>query len=178
VEISEVLSDINGILGPIMGRGFFARAGGRIFRQWSAAVAEVEVDVDTGEVQLMDMDHVMATGRTIWYKGAYNQSIGGVEQTLGRILFEGMVKDMNTGITLNGNYLDYKIPTIMDSPNMNIDFHEHIANYGPLGAVGIGEPIVGAPGIAILNAIYNACGARIYAPPATPEKILAALGKA
>jgi CO/xanthine dehydrogenase Mo-binding subunit len=85
---------------------------------------------------------------------------------------------MATGITVNPNYLDYKIPTMMDTPTIDVNFHEQITNYGPLGAVGIGEPIVGAPGIAILNAIYNACGARILAPPATPEKILAAIGKA
>lgn len=178
VEISEVLGDINNVLGPIMGRGFFSRAGGRNLQQWSAAVAEVEVDTDTGEVQVLDVCHVMGTGRTIWYKGSYNQVIGGVEMAASGVLYEGLTKDEATGVTLNPNYLDYKIPTMMDSPNIDVNFHEQITNYGPLGAVGIGEPIVGAPRIAVLNAVYNACGARIYAPPATPEKILKAIGKA
>ena len=178
VEITEVLGDINNVLGPIMGRGFFSRASGRIFRQWSGAVAEVEVDTDTGEVQVIDLCHIQGIGRVIWYKGAYNQVIGGTEMGCGAILSEAIIKDMNTGITLNANYLDFKMPTIMDSPNIDVNFHEQIANYGPLGGVGIGEPIVGAPRIATLNAIYNACGARILSPPATPDKILAAIGKA
>ena len=178
VEISEVLAGINNALGPIMGRGFFSRASGRYLQQWSGSVVEVEVDTDTGEIGVVDVNHVMGIGRVIWYKGAYNQVIGGVEMALGRVLYETLSKDEVTGITLNPNYLDFKIPTIMDSPNISVDFHEQITNYGPLGAVGIGEPIVGAPGIATLNAIYNACGVRIIAPPATPEKILAGLGKA
>lgn len=91
---------------------------------------------------------------------------------------EGMVKDVSTGASLNCNYLDYKIPTMMDSPTLSINFHETIDPFGPFGAKGIAEPQLGAPAPAVVNAIYNACGVRALFAPVTPDIILAGLGKA
>lgn len=93
-------------------------------------------------------------------------------------LYEGLIKDEITGVTLNANYLDYKIPTHADVPDIPVILYERISQYGPFGAHGIGEPILGPNSPALINAIYNACGARIRTVMAAPDKILAALGKA
>jgi CO/xanthine dehydrogenase Mo-binding subunit len=91
---------------------------------------------------------------------------------------EGIVRDQATGLVLNGNYLDYKIPTHADLPqNIDITMNEGIEPFGPFGAKGMAEPICNAPANAFANAIYNACGARVYNTPITPEKILVAMGK-
>jgi xanthine dehydrogenase molybdenum-binding subunit len=147
-------------------------------REWSAAVAQVTVDTNTGEVVLNSVTHMDCPGRVIFPTGATSQVCGGVLLGQGQALYEGQVKDVATGITLNGTYIDYKIPTIADVPTINVNFFENLDPYGPLGAVGIAEPIVSSVPPAIANAIYNACGVRFTAEPFTPDKILVGLGKA
>ncbi len=179
VPLSDVTARMTSLVGPIIGRGYYAtNRQNRITYQWSSAVAEVEVDTDTGEVQVINVWHFADTGRTIWYKGFVNQALGAIEMSCGRALYEGMVKDVATGATLNANYLDQKIATQMDSPNSSTNFHETIDYFGPVGAKGIAEPMVGAPAPAVINAIYNACGVRATFGPVTPDIILAGLGKA
>ncbi|UCE97942.1 MAG: xanthine dehydrogenase family protein molybdopterin-binding subunit [Dehalococcoidia bacterium] len=178
VEIQNVTSRMNSVSGPLIGRGSYASARDRwMHRQWGCVVAEVEVDVDTGEVQVLNIWNNHGAGRVIWYQGSMNQGYGANIMSMGRALFEGLIKDESTGITLNPNYLDYKLPTHADIPNITQIWEEEIDPFGPFGAKGIGEPLLGAPAPAIANAIYNACGARVDSTPITPEKILAALGK-
>ena len=147
-------------------------------RQWGCVVTEVEVDVDTGEVRVLNLWNNHGAGRVIWRMGADNQADGANIMSMGRAIMEGLIKDESTGVTLNPNYLDYKIPTHADVPNLYQTWEEEIDPFGPFGAKGIGEPLLGAPAPAIANAIYNAIGARVNSSPITPEKILAALGKA
>ncbi len=181
VKISSVLakaSTTNGV-GLVTGRGAYAtKRTNFMHRQWSTSVAEVEVDTDTGEVHLLNLWHCSDPGRVIWYQGLISQTEGGIIDSCGRALFEAGVKDEATGITLNPDYLGYKLPTYADLPNFAaMEQVEVIDPYGPFGAKGFAEPVVGAPCPAIINAIYNACGARVDSTPATPDKILAALGK-
>ena len=167
--------------GPIIGRGSYAtaRSGGTMMNmQWSGAVAEVEVDTDTGEVTVLSIDEVAAVGRNIFHWGNYGQIISGIQMQVGHALTEGIVKDEPTGIDLNPNYSLYKNPTMADTPTMNVGIYEEIDPYGPFGAKGTGEPVMPPTSGSINNAIYNACGARIYSPMMTPDKVLAALGKA
>jgi len=165
--------------GMIIGRGSYNTKRDRhMHRHWNLAVATVEVDTDTGEVEVLDIWHANAVGRTVFYKGAMNQTFGGIIMSVAKGLYEGGVKDELTGVTLNANYLDYKIPTHMDVPNMHIDLYEEIDTYGPFGAHGMAEPVCGPNSPAVLNAVYNACGARVRSNMATPDKIMAALGKA
>jgi len=89
-----------------------------------------------------------------------------------------MIKDVATGGTLNSNYLDCKVSTHMDSPNIVVDYVETIDYFGPMGAKGVSEPTFTCVAPAITNAIYNACGVRLTRNPATPDIILAGLGKA
>ncbi len=181
VKMVDVLSRASGTLGAglVIGRGAYStKRANYMHRQWSVAAAEVEVDTDTGETKVLNIWHCSDPGRIIWYQGMISQTEGGIIESCGRALFEAGVKDEATGITLNPDYLGYKIPTYADLPNFAaLDQVEVIDPYGPFGAKGMAEPLVGAPCPAVLNAIYNACGARVSSTPATPDKILAALGK-
>jgi len=177
VALVDVVKNQDSLVGPIIGRGYYATIGtGRLTRQWGAAVSEVEVDTDTGECQVINTWSVTDAGRVIWYVGAVAQALGSIEMGTSR-LFDAMVKDGATGATLNANYLDYKINTHMDSPNSILGFSESIDPFGPFGAKGISEPGFTPVPPSVGNAIYNACGARLLSSPFSPDKILAALGK-
>lgn len=179
VPIRNVTAQQSNVSGMIIARGFYAtKRINWMHRQWSADVAEVEVDSDTGEYKILNIWSECDPGRVGWYKGAMNQFYGGKTLFMGLNCFEGLVKDEATGITLNPDYLGYKIPTHADIPNYNLFFFENPDPYGPMGAKGISEPQSPAIGPAIANAIYNAVGARVNDTPVTPDKILKALGKA
>jgi CO/xanthine dehydrogenase Mo-binding subunit len=166
--------------GMIIGRGSYATKRDRwMHRHWNEAVAEVWVNTGTGEVEVTDLWHNAAVGRTIWYKGAVNQVWGGTIMSVGKGIYEGNVKDEATGITLTANYLDYKIATHMDVPPMHVAFTEQIDTYGPFGAHGFAEPICGPNSPAVANAIYNAIGGeRLRVVMNLPDRVLAAIGKA
>ena len=166
--------------GPIIGRGSYAtsRSGGRMgHMQNSGVVAEVEVDTDTGEVTVLNVCEVAADGRTIHWKGEMSQIHSGIVFSLGHGIFGGTVRDEPTGAILNPDYSLFKIPTTADCPDMVVDTYNEIEPYGPFGAKGSGEPVMPCTSPAIVNAIYNACGARLHHPHATPDTILTALGK-
>jgi CO/xanthine dehydrogenase Mo-binding subunit len=163
--------------GILIGRGSH-NTKGTSSMQWGCAVVEVEVDTDTGEWKVLNAFQEHDAGRVIFGSGALSMLQGGVIECLGRAGMEGIVRDQATGLVLNGNYLDYKIPTHADLPqNIDITMNEGIEPFGPFGAKGMAEPICNAPANAFANAIYNACGARVYNTPITPEKILVAMGK-
>jgi CO/xanthine dehydrogenase Mo-binding subunit len=166
--------------GMIIGRGSYSTMRDRwMHRHWNCAVCSVWVNTGTGEIDIADLWHNCATGRTIWYKGALNQVWGGTIMSLGKGIYEGNVKDEATGITLTANYLDYKIPTHMDVPPMHVEFTEQIDTYGPFGAHGIGEPICGPNSPALANAVYNAIGGtRIRSNMYMPDRVLKSIGKA
>lgn len=166
--------------GPIIGRGTYAtrRSGGRMgHMQNSGAVAEVEVDTDTGEVTVERITEVAADGRTIHWKGEISQIHSGIIFALGWALYTGTIRDEPTGAILNPDYSLFKIPTTADQPDVVVDTYNEIETYGPFGAKGSGEPVMPPAGPAIANAIYNACGARLHQTHITPDAILTALGK-
>lgn len=164
---------------PIIGRGGYVTKRDRWMHiHWNGVVAEVEVDVDTGEVTVEKLTIVHDVGRVGWYKGLINQQYGGAIMSMGRVMYEGCIKDDATGVTLNPNYLDYKLPTHADIPEMPIELYEKFDWCGPMGVKGVGEPMCLGTAPAVANAVYNACGARINSTRLTPDKILAALGKA
>jgi CO/xanthine dehydrogenase Mo-binding subunit len=166
--------------GPIIGRGSYATKRDRwMHRQYDAAVAEVEVNTETGEVEVLDIWHDCACGRVVWRKGIENQVYGGTIMSMSKGIYEGTVKDEATGITLNPNYLDYKLATHMDVPRIHASFTEQIDTYGPFGAHGVAEPICGPNSPAVANAIYNAVGGtRIRSVMNLPDRVLKAMGKA
>lgn len=136
-------------------------------------VAEVEVDAETGNVNVVNLAAAHDCGIAINPMAATGQLEGGCTQGIGFALTESLI--LNNGNTLNPNFLDYKILTSIDVPNMNVELVQTYDPDGPFGAKGIGEPGLVPTAPAIANAIYNAVGVRIKSLPITPEKVLAAL---
>jgi len=143
-----------------------------------ANFAEVEVDTDTGLTQVLKLVVINDCGTVMFASGAEAQQIGGQVMGLGEALTEEIIYDDATGIPLNFNWIDYKIPTIADMPDIDPILLEVWKGAGEYGACGIGEGTLTCTPRAILNAIYNAIGARVNDIPIKPEKILRALGKA
>lgn len=142
---------------------------------FGAQVAEVEVDTVTGEVQVLGVWAAHDVGRAINPRGVEGQIEGGVVQGLGQALMEDY--QLEKGHTKTHGFAKYILPTSLDIPQINSILIEDRDPKSPLGAKGIGEPSLVPTAPAILNAIYDAIGVRIKSLPATPEKILAALGE-
>lgn len=144
----------------------------------SVQFVEVEVDTDTGQVQVLRVVFAHDLGKLIHPKGAEGQVEGGFQQGMGYALMENLQFDGDSGTCLTGDFLDYKIPTAVEMPrDIQSIFIETNEPTGPFGAKSLSEPCVTVPAPAIANAIYNAIGVRIRDLPITPEKVLAALGK-
>lgn len=143
---------------------------------FAAQIAEVEVDTETGVVQVNNFWCAHDVGKTINPLGAESQIEGGVvSMGLGYALMENLV--LGSEGVKNTNFADYKIPTMLDICPVNTYLVESIDPYGPFGAKGVGEPAMIASAAAVANAIYNAIGVWINDLPITPEKILSALRK-
>ena len=140
----------------------------------AAAGAEVEIDTETGVIEVKKMVESCDPGHIVNPELYKAQVEGGMMQALGTVLYEEL--KLKDGKVLNKSFVDYKIPTIDNTPETFIAMGvEHPEETGPYGARGIGEPamVPGAPAIA--NAIYNATGCRFTEMPITPERMLKAL---
>ncbi|HUQ43623.1 MAG TPA: molybdopterin cofactor-binding domain-containing protein, partial [Candidatus Limnocylindria bacterium] len=140
---------------------------------WAAAVASVEVDLDTYEVQVRDVIAVDDVGKVIHPILCEGQVEGGTLQAVGYATIEEM--KLRDGRYLNDRLATYLIPTALDAPHIRSILVEAPYSGSPHGAKGVGElPMdVGAP--AVVAAIHDATGVWIHDLPATPEKIMAAL---
>jgi len=142
-----------------------------------ANFAEVEVDMDTGKVDVLHLVVINDCGTVMFASGAEAQQVGGQVMGLGEVLTEEIIYDEATGIPLNFNLIDYKIPTMADMPEIDPVLLEVWKGVGEYGACGIGEGTLTCTPRAVMNAIHNAVGVRINEIPIKPEKILRALGK-
>jgi len=140
---------------------------------WAAAVASVDVDLDTGEVTVHDVVAVDDVGRVIHPILCEGQVEGGTLQAVGYATIEEI--KLQDGRYLNDRLATYLIPTALDAPRIHTHLVEAPFSGSPHGAKGVGElPMdVGAP--AVVAAIHDAIGVWITELPATPERILAAL---
>ena len=140
---------------------------------WAAAVATVEVDLDTLEVRVLDVIAVDDVGKVIHPILCEGQVEGGTLQAVGYATIEEMKLDK--GRYLNDRLATYLIPTALDAPHIRTILVEAPYSGSPHGAKGVGElPMdVGAP--AVVAAIHDATGVWINDLPATPERILEAL---
>jgi CO/xanthine dehydrogenase Mo-binding subunit len=163
----------------IIGRG--ARSGNNsqmAVNTFGAQFAEVEVNIITGEVQVLKLVAVHDVGRVMNPIGAAGQVAGGVIQGIGYALMEERIIDIATGIVLNPNIEDYMMPTALDFNDIECDFiNEPDAIANNLGVKGLGEPPVIPTAPAIANAITNAIGIRFLSLPITRGKIVDALQK-
>jgi aldehyde oxidoreductase len=133
-------------------------------------MAEVEVNTDTGEVRVLKMTTAVDPGVIIHPQNMEMQLDGGIDQGVGYALREQYVHGKTK------DWLSFKFPTMKTTFDMEmLTPRETPRNRGPLGATGIGEMTMVSTAPAVINAIANACGARVYHLPATPEKVKAAL---
>jgi CO/xanthine dehydrogenase Mo-binding subunit len=143
---------------------------------WVVGFAEVAVDKAYGKIEVTRYLSVHDSGRIINPLVAESQVQGGITMGIGMALFEELLWDRATGYHINSNIHDYRVPTHLDVPKIEVIFLDHPDPFGPLGAKPIGEPpIVPVPG-AIANAVYNAIGVRINRLPMNPHTVLAAIG--
>lgn len=136
-------------------------------------IAEVEVDTETGKVEVLRVVAAQDVGKAINPKSVEGQIEGGIGQGLGWSILEEVKLDK--GKITNPAFSSYLIPTVLDMPEIETHIIEAQEPTGPFGAKGVGEPAMLSTAPAILNAIYDAIGVRINSLPATPEKILEAL---
>lgn len=140
----------------------------------SCHVAQVQVDLDTGQVEVVKYLAVHDVGKLINPLGARGQVEGGIAQGLGFALLEDLVYEQ--GQIINPNFIDYSVPRFMNVPKeIDCAFIEAGDSEGPYGAKGIGELPFGPVAPAIGNAIYDAVGVRITSLPITAERLLKAL---
>jgi xanthine dehydrogenase molybdenum-binding subunit len=140
---------------------------------FGAQMAEVEVDTETGKVRVLRLVCANDVGRAINPMAVEGQMEGGVQMGLGYALTEEVI--VKEGRVLNPDFLDYRLFTSADMPEIESIIIETDDPMGPFGAKGVGE-MGGTPtAAAIANAIYDAVGIRMTQTPMTPERVLKAL---
>ncbi len=140
---------------------------------WAAAVAAVDVDLDTGAIRVRSVVQANDAGRIVNPMLAEGQVEGGTLQAVGYATLEDMQVD--NGRYRNDRLATYLIPTSMDAPRIETILVERPFSGVPHGAKGLGELPMDVPAAAVIAAIHDATGAWITDLPATPEKVLAAV---
>jgi xanthine dehydrogenase molybdenum-binding subunit len=145
---------------------------------FAAHFVEVQVDTETGQIDVLQVVPVHELGKIIHPVAAAGQIEGGIQQGIGHTLTEDYVVDPKTGRSLNAGFVDYKMPLSMDMPPIRTIMLETAPDPGgPYGAKGVGEDPIIAIGPAIANAVYDAIGVRFRHYPITPEDVLKGLKK-
>jgi CO/xanthine dehydrogenase Mo-binding subunit len=163
---------------PVVARGYYTpRNKGLVSPAFSfgAQVAEVNVDAETGQIKVVQMNTAHDCGTVINHMAVEGQLEGSIQMGLGYALSENFV--MNGGKTLNTNFLDYKMPHAADMPPSNSVCIDTYEEEGPMGAKEAGEGLVSPTAPAIADAVYHATGFRCMDLPITPEKVLKGTGK-
>jgi CO/xanthine dehydrogenase Mo-binding subunit len=184
VEFKEVAARCMGMGKRLIGQGWWAPPQSTLDPEtgqgnpyfvytYSTHMAEVVVDVETGEVEISNYVAAFDIGKAINPKAVEGQIEGGVAMGLGYALMEALA--LEDGYLQNTSLRNYLIPSSLDVPDVKPVILEVENKYGPYGAKGIGEmPNIPATP-AILNAIANACGGRVRSLPADPERIFWAI---
>ena len=173
-QLANMTTGFGALYKPLVGRGAITarnQAPG-----FTTQLAEVEVDTDSGNVTLKRWVIVQDVGFAINPMSVEGQMEGGAAQGMGIGLWEEYIYD-DSGHLQNAGLVDYRMPTAMDVPDIDSIIVEVPSDDGPYGARGVGEPSITAGGAAIANAIADAIGARVPEMPATPERVLRAMGK-
>lgn len=135
-----------------------------------AGIVEIELDKETGQVEIIDYAAVVDCGTPINRNLARVQTEGGIVQGIGMALFEN-IQYRDDGMMMNNSFMQYKIPTRIDMGKIRVDFESAYEPTGPFGAKSIGEIVINTPSPALANAIYHACGVRLHELPMTAERI-------
>ena len=134
-------------------------------------MAEVEVDRETGSVQVLDYTAVVDCGTPINPNLARVQTEGGIVQGIGMALFEDVTYTPE-GRILEDSLMQYKLPTRLDMGHLQVEFESSYEQTGPFGAKSIGEIVINTPAPALAQAIFRATGTWHRNLPITPEKVL------
>ena len=139
---------------------------------------EVEVDIKLGKIKILHIINVHDSGKLLNPQLAEMQVHGGMSMGMGYGISEQLILDEKTGRPLNGNLLDYKLMTMLDTPDIKADFVEMDDPMGPYGNKALGEPpaIPSAP--AIRNAVLHATGVAFNENPLTPQRLIDGFKKA
>ncbi len=143
------------------------------FWMYAAAAAEVDVDVESGELTVRRLITAVDAGKAINPQGCEQQIAGSAVMGLGMTMMEEL--QFNGGHVLNPTFLDYKVPTLVDVPDLENIVVETSHSDGPYGARGVGEPGVAPVPPAIGNALFNATGIQVKDLPLKAERVYRAL---
>ncbi|MCY6353785.1 xanthine dehydrogenase family protein molybdopterin-binding subunit [Clostridium sp. ZS2-4] len=136
-----------------------------------AGFAEVEVDTETGKIELIDYVAAVDCGTVINPNLARIQVEGGLVQGIGMAMYED-VQYSNKGKMISDTFMQYKIPCRKDINKITVDFVSSYEPTGPFGAKSVGEVVINTPPPAIAHAVSNAVGVNVRSLPITPEKVL------
>jgi 4-hydroxybenzoyl-CoA reductase subunit alpha len=151
--------------------GKFKGAGAGLSPSYSfgAVIAQVDVDPETGIIKLKEIWGAHDCGKALNPLAVEGQLEGSWHMGIGQALSEEM--RYYKGLLVNGNFLDFKVPTTMDTPPINVNIVETNDPEGPFGAKECGEGAIHPVIPAIGNAVYDAIGVRMTSLPMTPEKV-------
>lgn len=135
-----------------------------------AGAAEIDVDPETGHIELVDFAAVVDCGTVINPALARVQVEGGLVQGIGMALMEDVTMTPKGRIQQN-SFMQYRIPSRMDIGSIRVEFAPSYEPNGPFGAKSIGEIVINTPSPAIADAVYNATGLRFTELPITAEKV-------
>ena len=138
--------------------------------------AEVEVDLETGEAQVIRYEAAVDCGTPVNPNLARVQAEGGILQGIGMALTENVTYD-DRGMPQENSLMQYKIPARNDIGHIHVVFESSYEGTGPFGAKSIGEVVINTPLPAVADAIYHATHKRFYELPITPEKIAMAVAE-
>ena len=141
---------------------------------YMAGAAEIDLDPETGHIELVDFAAVVDCGTVINPALARVQVEGGLVQGIGMALMED-VTITDTGRIQQNSFMQYRIPSRMDLGSIRVEFAPSYEPNGPFGAKSIGEIVINTPSPAIADAVYNAVGVRFTDLPITAEKVYMAL---
>ncbi|EHF04072.1 molybdopterin-dependent oxidoreductase [[Clostridium] symbiosum] len=139
-------------------------------------MAEVEVDLQTGEIELLEYKAAVDCGTVINPNLARIQAEGGIVQGIGMALFED-INYTDKGRLKENSFMQYKIPARVEIPDLEVKFDSSYEPSGPFGAKSVGEVVMNTPLPAIVQAVYHATGLWFRELPITPEKVIRGLGK-
>ncbi len=141
---------------------------------YAMSIADVEVDPETGKIQLTDFTIFQDVGKCVNPTQVESQMQGGAVQGIGWALSEEYIYD-DQGLMRNASFLDYRMPTALDLPMIGTVILETPADDGAFGIRGVGEPPIIAPPAAIANAVHDATGVRMTSLPMSPERVFATM---
>ncbi|HCE76007.1 MAG TPA: oxidoreductase [Dehalococcoidia bacterium] len=174
IEFSELASLLNGTGGPIVGRATVNPGG--VGNAFAVHIVDVEVDKETGKVDILRYTSVQDVGKAIHPSYVEGQLQGGAVQGIGWALNEEYIFN-SEGNMMNSSFLDYRMPVALDLPMIDTVLVE-VANPGhPFGLRGVGEACLIPPMAAIANAIYDAVGVRMTELPMTPGRVVDSLNR-